>query len=65
MQKPNHFNLFWVLHHSKHVFYLQKVGEINGIQVPFTLSISMQYQSMLAYGHNGTISMVPHLAQMM
>jgi hypothetical protein len=44
------------LYRSKHVFYLQEVDEINGIQIPFTLSIPMQYQSMLAYGHNGAIS---------
>jgi len=41
------------------VFFLQDVGEINGIQVPFTIGIQtpIQYESMLSYGHNGAIFM--------
>jgi len=47
------------LHHSKLVFYLQEVDKVNGIEIPFTLNIQtpMQCQFILAYGHNGTISM--------
>jgi hypothetical protein len=47
------------LHHSKLVFYLQKVDKVNGIEVPFTLNIETltQCQFMLAYGHNRIISM--------
>jgi hypothetical protein len=29
----------WALQHPKDVFFLQDVGEINGIQVPFTIGI--------------------------
>jgi hypothetical protein len=49
----------WALHHVEHIFYLQKVGKINEIQMPFTLDIQtpMQCQSMFAYGHNGVFSM--------
>jgi hypothetical protein len=49
----------WALHHLEHIFYLQEVGKINGIQMPFTLGIQtlMQCQSMFAYGHNGVFSM--------
>jgi hypothetical protein len=49
----------WALHHLKHVFYLEEVDKINGIQVPFSLGFQtpMQCQSMLAYAHNGSISM--------
>ncbi len=49
----------WALHHLEHVFYLEEVNKINEIQVAFTLSIQtpMQCQSMLAYAHNGSISM--------
>jgi hypothetical protein len=41
------------------VFFSQDVGEIKGIQVPFTISIqtSIQCESMLSYGHNGAICM--------
>ncbi len=47
------------MHHFEHLFYLEKGNKINGIQVPFTLGIQtlMQCQSMLAYAHNGSISM--------
>ncbi len=45
----------WGLQHPKDVFFFQDVGEINGIQVPFTIGIqtSTQCESMLSYGHNG------------
>jgi hypothetical protein len=41
------------------VFFFQHVGEINGTQVPFTIGIQTptQCESMLSYGHNGTIFM--------
>jgi hypothetical protein len=41
------------------MFFLQDVGEIIGIQVPFTIGIQTpsQCESMLSYGHNGAISM--------
>jgi hypothetical protein len=41
------------------VFFLQDAGEINKIQVPFTIGIqtSTQCESMLSYGHNGVIFM--------
>ncbi len=41
------------------MFFLQDVGEINGIQVPFTIGIQTltQCESMLSYGHNGANSM--------
>ncbi len=41
------------------MFFLQDVGEINGIQVPFTICIQTptQCESMLSYGHNGAISL--------
>jgi len=41
------------------VFFFQDVGEINWIQVPFTIGIQTptQCESMLSYGHNGAISM--------
>jgi hypothetical protein len=43
----------------KDVFFFQNAGEINGIQVPFTIGIQtpIQCESMLSYGHNGVISM--------
>jgi hypothetical protein len=49
----------WALQHSKDVFFLQGVGEMNRTQVPFTISIQTptQCESMLSYGHNGAISM--------
>jgi hypothetical protein len=39
--------------------FWQDVGEMNGIQVPFTISIQTptQCESMLSYGHNGAIFM--------
>ncbi len=41
------------------MFFLQDVGEINEIQVPFTIGIQTptQCESMLSYGHDGAISM--------
>jgi hypothetical protein len=41
------------------VFFFQNGGEINGTQVPFTISIQTptQCESMLSYGHNGVNSM--------
>jgi hypothetical protein len=41
------------------VFFLQDVGEINGIQNPFTIGIQTptQCESMLSYAHNDAISM--------
>jgi hypothetical protein len=41
------------------VFFFQDVGEINGIQVPFTIGIQTpsQCESMLSYGHNDAIFM--------
>jgi hypothetical protein len=41
------------------VFFFQDVGEINKIQLPFTIGIqtTTQWESMLSYGHNGAISM--------
>jgi hypothetical protein len=41
------------------VFFFQDVGEINEIQLPFTIGIQTltQCESMLSYGHNGAISM--------
>ncbi len=41
------------------MFFFQDVGEINEIQVPFTMGIqtSTQCESMLSYGHNGANSM--------
>jgi len=41
------------------VFFFQDVGEINEIQIPFTIGIETptQCESMLSYGHNGAISM--------
>ncbi len=49
----------WALQHLEDVFFLQDVGEINGVQVPFTIGIPTptQCKSMLSYGHNGAISM--------
>jgi len=49
----------WALQHSEDVFFLQDVGEINGVQVLFTIGIQtpIQCESMLSYGHNGAISM--------
>jgi len=49
----------WALQHPEDVFFLQDVGEINRVQVPFTISIQtpIQCESMLSYGHNGAISM--------
>ncbi len=49
----------WALQHPKDVFFFQDVGEINGIQIPFTIGIQTltQCESMLSYGHNGAISM--------
>jgi hypothetical protein len=49
----------WVLQHLEDVFFFQNVGEINGIQVPFTIGIQTPTpcESMLSYGHNGAISM--------
>jgi len=41
------------------VLFFQDVGEINGTQIPFTISIQTptQCESMLSYGHNDAISM--------
>jgi len=41
------------------VFFFQDVGEINGIQIPFTIGIQTptQCESMLSYSHNGAIFM--------
>ncbi len=41
------------------MFFFQDVGEINGIQVPFTIGIQTpsQCESMLSYGHNDAIFM--------
>jgi hypothetical protein len=41
------------------VFFFQDVGEINEMQVLFTIGIQTltQCESMLSYGHNGAISM--------
>jgi hypothetical protein len=49
----------WALQHLEDVFFFQDVGEINRIQVPFTIGIQTltQCESMLSYGHNGAISM--------
>ncbi len=49
----------WALQHPEDVFFFQDVGEINEIQVPFTIVIQTptQCESMLSYGHNGAISM--------
>jgi hypothetical protein len=49
----------WAFQHLKDVFFFQDVGEINKIQVPFTIGIQTptQCESMLPYGHNGAISM--------
>jgi len=49
----------WVLQHLEDVFFLQDVGEINRIQVLFTIGIqtSIECESMLSYGHNGAIFM--------
>ncbi len=50
---------FWALQHLEDVFFFRDVGEINKIQVSFTIGIQTQIQceSMLSYGHNGAISM--------
>jgi len=49
----------WVLQHPEDVFFFQDVGEINRIEVPFTIGIQTptQCESMLSYGHKGAISM--------
>ncbi len=49
----------WALQHSKDVFFFQDVGEINDIQVPFTIGIQTptQCEFMLSCGNNGAISM--------
>jgi hypothetical protein len=49
----------WALQHLEDVFIFQDVGEINGIQVPFTTCIQtpIQCESMLSYDHNGVIFM--------
>jgi len=49
----------WALQYLKAAFFFQDVGEINGIQVPFTIGIQtpIQCESMLSYGHNGAIFM--------
>jgi len=49
----------WAFQHLKDVFFFQDVGEINGIQVPFTIGIQTptQCESMLSYDHNGAIFM--------
>jgi hypothetical protein len=56
----------WALQHPEDVFFSQDVGEIIGIQIPFTIGIQTptQCESMLSYGHNGAIFMDAHLAQM-
>jgi hypothetical protein len=50
---------FWAPQHPEDVFFFQNVGEINEIQIPFTINIQTptQCESMLSYGHNGAISM--------
>ncbi len=49
----------WAFQHPEDVFFFQNVGEINRIQVPFTIGIQTptQRESMLSYGHNGAIFM--------
>ncbi len=49
----------WALQHPKDVLFFQNVGEINEIQIPFTIGIQTptQCESMLSYDHNGAISM--------
>ncbi len=49
----------WAFQHLEDVFFLQEIGKVNGIQVPFTIGIQtpIQCQSMLSCGHNGVISM--------
>jgi hypothetical protein len=50
----------WAFQHLEHVFLFEDVhGEINKIQVPFTIGIQTltQCESMLSYGHNSAISM--------
>jgi hypothetical protein len=50
---------YWTLQHPEDVFFFQHVGEIKGIQIPFTIGIQTptQCDSMLSYGHNGAIYM--------
>jgi hypothetical protein len=49
----------WAFQHPEDVFFLQNVGEMNGIRVPFTIGIQTptQCESMSSYGHSGVISM--------
>jgi hypothetical protein len=49
----------WAFQYLKDAFFSQDIGEINEIQVPFTIGIQtpIQCESMLSYGHNGAIFM--------
>jgi hypothetical protein len=49
----------WAFNHLKIFFYFQYVGEINGVNIPFTIGIQtpMQLQFMILCGDNGAISM--------
>jgi len=42
--QPYNFNLVLVLQHLKDVFFFQYAGEINGIQIPFTIGIQTPTQ---------------------
>jgi hypothetical protein len=45
--------------HLDDIFYVEDIGEVNGIQVPFTIGIHAlaQFQIVLQFGYNGAISM--------
>lgn len=49
---------YWAFQHLEDVFF-QEVDEVNGVQMPSTLSIQTpsQCQSMFSCGYNGVISM--------
>ncbi len=40
-KNPSTFVQSWVLQHVEDFFFFQKVGEINGIQVPITIGINV------------------------
>ncbi len=44
----------WALGHHEQIFFIQEVGQVNGIHVPFTLGIQTptKCQAMLTFGKN-------------
>jgi hypothetical protein len=58
-QNPGCFNSILGFRASRTNIFHSKASQVNGIHVPFTLSIHKptQYQNMLTFGHNGAISM--------